>query len=81
MLEWACDAAESSEKDLLELYCGNGNFTLPLLKFKRVLATELAKSSVYAAQWNIEQNQIDNIPSSTFISWRVYSGVSRWKSV
>ena len=62
MLEWACTAAESSEKDLLELYCGNGNFTLPLsLKFNRVLATELAKSSVYAAQWNIQENQIDNI--------------------
>ena len=62
MLEWACNAAEQSDKDLLELYCGNGNFTLPLAtKFKRVLATELAKSSVYAAQWNIEQNQIENI--------------------
>lgn len=62
MLQWACDAAEKSEKDLLELYCGNGNFTLPLsLHFRRVLATELAKSSVYAAQWNIEQNQINNI--------------------
>ncbi len=62
MLEWACNAAEQSDKDLLELYCGNGNFTLPLsTKFKRVLATELAKSSVYAAQWNIEQNHIDNI--------------------
>ena len=62
MLEWACNAAEQSDKDLLELYCGNGNFTLPLAtKFKRVLATELAKSSVYAAQWNIEQNHIDNI--------------------
>ncbi|SPL70480.1 tRNA (uridine(54)-C5)-methyltransferase TrmA [Acinetobacter stercoris] len=62
MLEWACSAAGSSKKDLLELYCGNGNFTLPLsLKFNRVLATELAKSSVYAAQWNIEQNHIDNI--------------------
>ena len=62
MLEWACNTAESSEKDLLELYCGNGNFTLPLsLKFNRVLATELAKSSVYAAQWNIQENQIDNI--------------------
>ncbi len=62
MLEWACNAAEQSDKDLLELYCGNGNFTLPLsTKFNRVLATELAKSSVYAAQWNIEQNQIDNI--------------------
>ncbi|MDK1683126.1 tRNA (uridine(54)-C5)-methyltransferase TrmA [Acinetobacter terrestris] len=62
MLEWACNAAEQSDKDLLELYCGNGNFTLPLsTKFNRVLATELAKSSVYAAQWNIEQNRIDNI--------------------
>ncbi|ANF81690.1 tRNA (uridine(54)-C5)-methyltransferase TrmA [Acinetobacter sp. NCu2D-2] len=62
MLEWACTVADKSDKDLLELYCGNGNFTLPLsTKFRRVLATELAKSSVYAAQWNIEQNQIDNI--------------------
>ncbi len=53
---------EHSEQDLLELYCGNGNFTLPLSTrfFRRVLATELAKSSVYAAQWNIEQNQIEN---------------------
>ena len=50
MLQWACTAAEGSNKDLLELYCGNGNFTLPMsLKFNRVLATELAKSSVYAA--------------------------------
>lgn len=62
MLEWACTAAEGAQKHLLELYCGNGNFTLPLsLKFERVLATELAKSSVYAAQWNIEQNQLHNI--------------------
>ena len=62
MLEWACTVAGQSEQDLLELYCGNGNFTLPLSQhFRRVLATELAKSSVYAAQWNIEQNQIDNI--------------------
>ena len=62
MLEWACNVAEESNKDLLELYCGNGNFTLPLsTKFNRVLATELAKSSVYAAQWNIEKNNIENI--------------------
>lgn len=62
MLEWACHAAGENNQDLLELYCGNGNFTLPLSQhFKRVLATELAKSSVHAAQWNIEQNQINNI--------------------
>ncbi|RKG38729.1 tRNA (uridine(54)-C5)-methyltransferase TrmA [Acinetobacter rongchengensis] len=62
MLEWACNSVEKTDQDLLELYCGNGNFTLPLsFKFNRVLATELAKSSVYAAQWNIEKNNIDNI--------------------
>lgn len=62
MLDWACNVAGHSDKDLLELYCGNGNFTLPLsLRFKKVLATELAKSSVHAAEWNIAQNQIDNI--------------------
>lgn len=62
MLTWACDVIQGKNQDLLELYCGNGNFTLPLsLHFRRVLATELAKSSVYAAQWNIEQNQIENI--------------------
>jgi len=62
MLDWACQVAGQSEQDLLELYCGNGNFTLPLSKhYRSVLATELAKSSVYAAQWNIEHNQIDNI--------------------
>ena len=62
MLEWACQAADHSDKDLVELYCGNGNFTLPLsTRFRRVLATELAKSSVYAAEWNIEKNKINNI--------------------
>lgn len=62
MLTWACDVVGDSKQDLLELYCGNGNFTLPLSQhFNRVLATELAKSSVYAAQWNIEKNQINNI--------------------
>ncbi|MDV2468197.1 tRNA (uridine(54)-C5)-methyltransferase TrmA [Acinetobacter chinensis] len=62
MLEWACNAVQPTTRDLLELYCGNGNFTLPLsTRFNRVLATELAKSSVYAAQWNIEKNAVNNI--------------------
>lgn len=62
MLEWACSAAQGIGGDLLELYCGNGNFTLPLSYcFNKVLATELAKTSVSAAQWNIEHNAIDNI--------------------
>lgn len=62
MLEWALDCTENSQGDLLELYCGNGNFSLALSpNFNRVLATELAKPSVASAQFNIAENQIDNV--------------------
>lgn len=62
MIEWACDAARELEGDLLELYCGNGNFTLPLARhFEHVIATELAKSSINAARWNLEHNSVDNV--------------------
>ncbi|MFD3248774.1 tRNA (uridine(54)-C5)-methyltransferase TrmA [Rahnella aquatilis] len=62
MLEWALKATENSTGDLLELYCGNGNFSLALARnFRRVLATEIAKPSVAAAQFNIAANQIDNV--------------------
>ncbi len=37
MLSWAVDVTRGSSGDLLELYCGNGNFTLPLAQnFKQV---------------------------------------------
>lgn len=62
MLEWALSATQDSQGDLLELYCGNGNFSLALARnFRRVLATEIAKPSVAAAQYNIEANHIDNV--------------------
>lgn len=62
MLAWACSAAQGLGGDLLELYCGNGNFTLPLSRhFNQVLATEVSKTSVQAAQWNMAANGIDNI--------------------
>lgn len=62
MLEWAVDCTKQSEGDLLELYCGNGNFSLALAQnFNRVLATELAKPSVDSAQYNIKANDIDNV--------------------
>ncbi|WP_373741723.1 tRNA (uridine(54)-C5)-methyltransferase TrmA [Neisseria sp.] len=62
MLEWACGAAQGLGGDLLELYCGNGNFTLPLSQhFHRVLATEVSKTSVNSALWNIETNGCANI--------------------
>ncbi|MFT5788576.1 MAG: tRNA (uracil-5-)-methyltransferase [Shewanella sp.] len=62
MLEWAIDATKNSTGDLLELYCGNGNFSIALAQnFERVLATELAKPSVESAQYNIKINQVDNL--------------------
>ena len=62
MLEWALDATQGSRGDLLELYCGNGNFSLARSrKFKRVLATEIAKPCVAAAQYNIAANEIENV--------------------
>ncbi|MGG6178178.1 tRNA (uridine(54)-C5)-methyltransferase TrmA [Pantoea allii] len=62
MLEWALDVTTGSRGDLLELYCGNGNFSLALARnFRRVLATEIAKPSVASAQYNIAANQIDNV--------------------
>ena len=62
MLNWACACAENLGGDLLELYCGNGNFTLPLAKyFDRVLATEISKTSVASANYNIDLNNNRNI--------------------
>lgn len=62
MLNWAYEALGEQPDDLLELYCGNGNFTLPLsTRVRKVLATEISKSSVNAALANLEDNQIENI--------------------
>ena len=62
MLEWAVDCTQNSNGDLLELYCGNGNFSIPLSQnFKQVLATEIAKPSVDSAQHNIATNGINNL--------------------
>lgn len=62
MLGWARDATRACGGDLLELYCGNGNFTLALSdQFDRVLATEIAKVSVNSAHYNLQLNGIDNV--------------------
>ena len=62
MLNWAYEVLGEQEDDLLELYCGNGNFTLPLsTRVRKVLATEISKSSVNAALANLADNAIDNI--------------------
>lgn len=62
MIEWAIDKVASNRGDFLELYCGLGNFTLPLSNyFQKVLATEISKNSIKAAKENCELNSVDNI--------------------
>lgn len=56
------ELAKQQRDDLLELYCGHGNFTLPLsFYFNKVLATEISKTSIKAANENISLNGIKNI--------------------
>lgn len=63
MLGWARDVTAGSQaRDLVELYCGNGNFTLALAEnFRRVLATEISRTSVASAQVNLQANSVDNV--------------------
>lgn len=62
MLGWARAHVAGIGGDLLELYCGNGNFTVALAPlFDRVLATEMSKTSVEAAHFNLETNDVRNV--------------------
>ena len=62
MIEWVLNNIETSSKDLCELYCGGGNFTIPLsTKFNKVLATEISKTSIKSALKNCELNNVNNI--------------------
>ena len=62
MIEWVLNNIETSPNDLCELYCGGGNFTIPLsTKFNKVLATEISKTSIKSARRNCELNDISNI--------------------
>lgn len=62
MMTWLLEQCATTNHDLLELYCGIGNFTLPLShQFRNVLATELSKAATAAARWNAETNRTTNI--------------------
>jgi len=62
MLQWVNDQSLNSKNDLLELYCGAGNFTLVLSQnFDKVLATEISKPSIAAARENCVLNDVNNI--------------------
>lgn len=66
MLHWARQMAAianpNQQGDLIELYCGNGHFSIALAaQYRQVLATEISKTSVASAKVNIAANQIDNV--------------------
>ncbi|MDR2081382.1 MAG: tRNA (uridine(54)-C5)-methyltransferase TrmA [Campylobacteraceae bacterium] len=63
MIEWILGRIlEAKRVDLLELYCGHGNFTIPLAPlFEKVLATEISKTSISAAKQNAALNSTQNI--------------------
>ncbi len=59
--KYAVCPESSAARDMLELYCGHGNFTIPLAaKFNRVLASEISKSSIANARINCELNGVCN---------------------
>jgi len=62
MLSWTKENSKEFGEDLLELYCGHGNFTIPLSEnFNKVLATEVSKNSIKSAKENLELNGIKNV--------------------
>lgn len=63
MVSWAVKhTANSQQGDLMEMYCGNGNFSIPMAEnFKKALGTEISRTSVKCANENIELNQRTNL--------------------
>lgn len=63
MLNWVTDKIYiQNNHDLVELYAGNGNFTLPLTRFfNKVLATELTKTNIKSLNENLLINNITNL--------------------
>ena len=82
MVSWAkARCGQNPEADLLELYCGNGNFTIPLAShFRRVLATEISKTSVKAAHENFAMNAVHNAVMLRMSSEELTSALNKERS-
>lgn len=66
MLNWATqqlgNAAYSRPEHLVELYCGTGNFTLPLSPlYQSVIATEVNRRAIRFAKESVALNELDNL--------------------
>jgi tRNA (uracil-5-)-methyltransferase len=78
MLSWVRAQVAANGGDLLELYCGNGNFTVALAPlFTKVLATEISKTSVKAAHYNLDANQISNVALVRLSSEEISQALAR----
>ncbi len=53
--------APLEDKDILDLYAGSGNFSLPLTEAYRVVAIEENKSAIENGKRSIEMNGIENV--------------------
>jgi tRNA (uracil-5-)-methyltransferase len=78
MLGWARDACGQRGGDLLELYCGIGNFTVALAPlFRTVLATEIDTTAIAAARHNLTVNGIGNCTVARLSSAEAASALAR----
>ncbi len=82
MIAWAKECAmEVDEGDLLEAYCGLGNFTIPLAEhFGKVLATEISKNSIKAAKENCDLNGVETIAFVRLSSEEMTSALRKERS-
>jgi tRNA (uracil-5-)-methyltransferase len=78
MLGWARDACRQCGDDLLELYCGIGNFTVALAPlFRNVLATEIDTTAIAAARHNLLANGIENCTVARLSSVEAAAALAR----
>lgn len=62
MLDWVSSYSQKQMRDVMELHCGLGTFTIPLSHiFNKVLATENSRPSIKALKINIDLNKRKNI--------------------
>ncbi len=62
LLHWVDKSCAKVDGDLVELYCGNCNFTVALApKFQNVFATEVSRVAVRSAKTNLIANNIQNV--------------------
>lgn len=78
MISWSLKDLKFCDADLLELYCGAGNFTIPFAsRFANILATEISKSSIAAAKANLLLNGVHNTQFARLSSEELRSALLR----